>query len=235
MRVAVYGIEDFAIGKKIVPDERLDIIKKLMRLNSSKLVYAQMEFVDESRLKDAQMIVCLNSKKDDLILKDLEYIEDRLSREIEEIEKETLLFCQEQLGKESLLNELNLSDEQRKIVNNLPFVTAKPALLIPKEKTSDVASIVKEIFSMAGMISFITCGEKEVRAWPIKKGTTAEEAAGAIHSDMQRGFIKAEVIAYADLISAGGENQAKSMGFMRLEDKTYVVKDGDCMNFRFNV
>lgn len=90
-------------------------------------------------------------------------------------------------------------------------------------------------YQTLGLISFLTVGKDEVRAWPIQKGMTALEAAGKVHSDIQRGFIRAETMAYADLKELGDEKAVKAAGKMRLEGKTYVVQDGDIINFRFNV
>jgi ribosome-binding ATPase YchF (GTP1/OBG family) len=84
-------------------------------------------------------------------------------------------------------------------------------------------------------MSFLTAGEDEVRAWTIRRNTPAVEAAGAIHSDIQRGFIRAEVVAFDDLIKAGGMVEAKKQGTVRLEGKQYIVKDGDICHFLFNV
>lgn len=89
-------------------------------------------------------------------------------------------------------------------------------------------------FKEAGYICFLTVGGKENRAWAIRHGTTAWEAAGSIHSDMQKGFIRAEIISFEDFSQAGGETQAKRAGKQRLETKTYVVQDYDLVNFRFN-
>ena len=83
-------------------------------------------------------------------------------------------------------------------------------------------------------ICFLTVGDKENRAWLIKQGTTAWEAAGVIHSDIQQGFIRAEIISFTDFIACGGETQSKQAGKMRLEQKDYVMQDGDLVNFRFN-
>ncbi len=88
---------------------------------------------------------------------------------------------------------------------------------------------------MLGLMSFLTAGEKEVRAWTIPVGTKAPKAAGEIHSDIERGFIRAEIVSYDDLINAGSEKAAKEKGLMRLEGKEYVMKEGDIVNFRFNV
>lgn len=100
---------------------------------------------------------------------------------------------------------------------------------------SGLDKLVKTGYSMLGLITFFTAGEKEVKGWTIKKGTTAKEAAGAIHSDIERGFIRAEIISYEEYIKYGGEKEAKDKGAMRLEGKDYVVKDGDVVYFRFNV
>ena len=100
---------------------------------------------------------------------------------------------------------------------------------------SGLDKLIKIGYRMLGLITFFTAGEKEVRGWTIKKGTTAKKAAGAIHSDIERGFIRAEIIPYEDYIKAGGEKQAKELGLMRLEGKDYIMKDGDVVYFRFNV
>lgn len=86
-----------------------------------------------------------------------------------------------------------------------------------------------------GLISFLTAGEKEVRAWTIKKGTKAPQAAGKIHSDFEKGFIRAEVVPFEVLVECGGFAQAKEKGLVRSEGKDYVMQDGDVVIFRFNV
>ncbi|MCF8056756.1 MAG: redox-regulated ATPase YchF [Desulfocapsa sp.] len=90
-------------------------------------------------------------------------------------------------------------------------------------------------YRLLGLITYFTVGEKETRAWTITRGTKAPGAAGKIHSDFERGFIRAETIAYDDFVACGGEAGAKEKGLMRSEGKEYVVADGDCLNFRFNV
>jgi len=95
--------------------------------------------------------------------------------------------------------------------------------------------LIHACYEAAGLISFLTIGDEEVRAWPINRGTSALEAAGKIHSDIARGFIRAETVAFDDLIAAGDMKAAKAAGQVRLEGKTYVVQDGDVILFRFNV
>ncbi|MCZ6698548.1 MAG: DUF933 domain-containing protein, partial [Planctomycetota bacterium] len=95
--------------------------------------------------------------------------------------------------------------------------------------------LIRACYDAVGLISFLTVGPDEVRAWTIRKGETAVEAAGKIHSDIQRGFIRAETVAFADLEAAVDMKGAKSAGKVRLESKPYVVQDGDVIDFRFNV
>lgn len=95
--------------------------------------------------------------------------------------------------------------------------------------------LISVSYDLLGLISFLTVGEDEVRAWTIKKGMDAQSAAGKIHSDIERGFIRAEVVAYNDFIANGSMAAAREKGLLRLEGKTYEVRDGDLINFRFNV
>jgi hypothetical protein len=100
---------------------------------------------------------------------------------------------------------------------------------------SALYKLIRESYNLLGLISFLTSGEDEVRAWTIKKGLPAQQAAGKIHSDIERGFIRAEVVSYDDFIADGSTSGARDKGHLRLEGKTYEVKDGDIINFRFNV
>ncbi len=102
-------------------------------------------------------------------------------------------------------------------------------------KESGLERLIKSGYSLLGLMSFLTAGPKEVRAWTIKKGTKAPQAAGVIHSDFERGFIRAEVVSYDDLVACGSQNAAKEKGLVRSEGKDYVMQDGDVVVFRFNV
>ncbi len=100
---------------------------------------------------------------------------------------------------------------------------------------SGLDKVIKQSYDLLGLMSFLTAGEPEVRAWTIKKGTKAPNAAGKIHSDIERGFIRAEVVSYQDLIREGSMNAVKEKGLLRLEGKEYIMQDGDIVLFRFNV
>ena len=119
------------------------------------------------------------------------------------------------------------------------------ASLLPEEKTeflneyglkeAGLGKVIRASFDLLGLHTYFTGGPKEVRAWTIKKGLTAPEAAGVIHSDFQRGFIKAEVYKYNDLDRFGSERSVRDRGLAKMEGKDYIVNDGDCIYFRFNV
>jgi GTP-binding protein YchF len=101
--------------------------------------------------------------------------------------------------------------------------------------TSGVDQLIKSAYHLLGLMSFLTAGEKEVRAWTIPQGTRAQTAAGTIHSDIERGFIRAEIVSYDELMSAGSYATAREKGLLRLEGKDYIMQEGDVVHFRFNV
>ena len=100
---------------------------------------------------------------------------------------------------------------------------------------SGLDRVIRAGYDLLGLITYFTCGPKETRAWTIIRGTAAPQAAGVIHGDFERGFIAAETIGYEDYIALSGEQGAKEAGKLRIEGKPYIVRDGDVMNFRFNV
>ena len=100
---------------------------------------------------------------------------------------------------------------------------------------SGLDKLITAGFKLLGLMTFFTAGEQEVRAWTITMGTKAPQAAGKIHTDIERGFIRAEIVSYNELMASGSHNAAKEKGLVRLEGKEYVMKDGDVTYFRFNV
>jgi hypothetical protein len=135
--------------------------------------------------------------------------------------------------------------ENAKVVVVCAAVEAEIAQLDEADKTEFLADygltepglnrVIRAGYQLLGLLTFFTAGPKEVRAWTVRAGATAPQAAGVIHSDFERGFIRAEVIAYEDFIACGGEQGAKEAGKWRLEGKDYLVREGDVMHFRFNV
>ena len=112
---------------------------------------------------------------------------------------------------------------------------AKDFLESVRKSDSGLARIARVAFDPLGLQAYITAGPKEARAWTIHKGDSAPMAAGVIHTDFQKGFIKAEIVSFKDLVEAGSMAEAKSKGKVRMEGKDYVMQDGDVVEFRFNV
>lgn len=125
-----------------------------------------------------------------------------------------------------------------KIESEIATLDAEEGAMFLEElgmKETGLARLIRAAYKMLGLTTFFTVGEDEVKAWTIHKNTSAVEAAGKIHSDISRGFIRAEVFAYQDLVDQGNAQAIKEKGLLRLEGKDYRVQDGDCMYFRFNV
>jgi ribosome-binding ATPase YchF (GTP1/OBG family) len=215
----------------------------------------------------------------------------RRGKKPDESEKKLLMKFKEILEKERPLRDVDFSEEERKAMSHLQFMSMKPELVVLNVGEAEVNAegtrgtvagieslfkggqvrvlsvcgkiemeiaqlpageakaflddlgitepalnkLIRVSYDLLGLISFLTSGEDEVRAWTIRKGMNAQKAAGKIHSDIERGFIRAEVISFDDFISCGSMAAAREKGLLRLEGKTYEVADGDIINFRFNV
>jgi hypothetical protein len=232
MKIALFGIAEIKVGKHNLKDPRLDQADKLVE--ADKKTYAQADVIGDDELLDADGILATQDTKADLILKDLEFVETRLGRDPLPAERAALVKIQGMLESEQLLFGSGLSAEDLQAVAAHSFYTNKPITVAAPAELQDPEALLLRAFADAGYISFLTVGGKENRAWPIRKGTTAWEAAGTIHTDMQKGFIRAEITSFQDFIEAGGEVQAKRAGKQRLELKPYVVQDYDLVSFRFN-
>jgi len=232
MKIALFGVSEIKLGKHNLKDPRLDQADKLAE--ADKKTHAQADMIGEDQLLDADAILALHENKADLILKDLEFVETRLGRDPQPGERTVLEKIKTLLESERFMFNSGLSVEELQAVAAHGFYTNKPITVAAREELQNPEALVLRAFQEAGYICFLTVGGKENRAWPIRKGTSAWEAAGTIHSDIQKGFIRAEIISLADFLAAGGETQAKRAGKLRLELKNYVVQDYDLVNFRFN-
>ena len=234
----------------------------------------------------------------ELIFSDLEQVENRYGKVVKKARAEKSLAKERDLlekiktaleeGKSA--REVELDDEEKKIIKNYSLLSAKPVIYVCNvaedeltkddnkyvkavreyaEKTGDevvvisaeieseiaaldedekelfleelgldssgLDKLIKSSYKLLGLISFITTGEMETRAWTVKRGSKAPVAAGKIHTDMERGFIKADTISYQDLVDSGSIANARDKGLIRSEGKDYVVEDGDVIVFKFNV
>lgn len=232
MKISVISIPEINPGKYNIKDSRLDQVDSITK--SKKKTYLQVEVAGEDAALESDAILVIKDTRTDLILKDLEFVETRLSRTEDESEKAVLNKFKAALEKEEFISAVTLTEDEKKSIAAFGLYTIKPVVVAVKEELEDINALLAKCLVEAGYISFFTTGEKETRAWLIKKGITAREAAGSIHSDIQKGFIRAEIISFNDFLSCGGETQAKQAGKMRLEQKDYIMQDTNLVNFRFN-
>ena len=232
MKISLCGISGIALGKHNVKDPRLDQTHQLVE--ADKKTYAQVDVVGEDGALESDVILTTPEGFPDLILKDLEFVETRLSRNPPDAEKAALAKIQAQLESERPMRDAGLGADELASVAAHSFHTIKPIVIANSAEVQDIDALIVRAFKESGYICFLTVGGKENRAWPVRKGATAWESAASIHSDLQKGFIRAEIIGFDDFIAAGGETQAKRAGKLRLETKTYIIQDYDLVNFRFS-
>ena len=217
----------YKTGNKDIIDE-VEILQKLKNLLENEKPVRSYPANDEERaliksfflITDKPVIYCANISDDNIATPedDIEYV-----RKVKEYAKSENAKCVVVCAKfeEDLCG---LSDEDAELF--------KQELGL---KETGLSKLIVAGYDLLGLISYLTAGEKEVRAWTITKGTKAPQAAGKIHTDFERGFIKAEVVSYDDIVEAGNFLKAKEKGKVRMEGKDYVVQDGDLVHFRFSV
>jgi ribosome-binding ATPase YchF (GTP1/OBG family) len=232
MKICLFGVSSIALGKHNIKDPRFDQVDKLVE--AQKKTYAQADVVPEKEMLTSDAILTTRSAVSDLLMKDLEAVETRLGRDAADAEKAVLQKLADGLMSEKPVSALGLSPEEFKAISAHNFCSNKPVVVAEESELASTDTLMVRAFKESGYISFLTVGGKENRAWPIRAGISAWEAAGTIHTDIQKGFIRAEIISFADLVETGGETQAKRAGKQRLELKTYVMQDHDVVNFRFN-
>lgn len=226
----------FNLGLEIEPGKykyKLEWADKLIeKFSPQKISLYSVEFVDnEPELADA--IVFEQNKKLDLVVIDLEKIEKRILKTEDEVEKATLFKAQNFLEEEKLLCDGEFTSGEVETFKLLQLVTSKPCLGV--NEVSDTNELIKELINKAGVLLFFTAGKKEVHVWSVEKGENILEAAGKIHSDLKRGFIKADIANCKDLDSFFNMAEAKSRGFVKIVNRDYIVEEGDIIEIRFNV
>ena len=231
MKIALVGVTGVPLGKHKVRDPRLDQADKLVKADSK--TYASVDVVGEEEASTADALVVSADGRFELVVKDLEFAETRLERNPPAAEKAVLEKIKAHLEGEGLVAEAGLTPEELRLIESHAFVTAKPIVVAEAADMEAFDQFLVRVVRASGYISFLTVGGDENRAWLIRNGATAQEAGGAIHTDIQKGFIRAEIIAWDDLVAAGGETAAKHANKMRVETKSYVMQDYDVANFRF--
>lgn len=224
---AITRYEKVAKSGDKVAKVTLDLLNRiLLHLKDNKPVRT-MELNDEERtlLKDVYL----------LTIKPIIYVANVSESQIANIDNDPLVNKVKDYAKAENAEVISLCAKLEEDLSELDDEDKNMLMAEYDIKESGLDKLIKASYSLLGLISYLTAGKQEVRAWTITKGTKAPQAAGKIHSDFERGFIKAEVISYNDLITLGSTNSAKEKGLVRLEGKEYIVQDGDVILFRFNV
>lgn len=229
MKVATFGVE-IAPGKYKYNNECFDALVK--KFSPKKLSPYVAEFIGEDFAK-ADAVVFHKDKQLDYVLMDMEKVEGRLTRTADPKEQEFLAKLQGLLEKETLLCDCEFSEEEKVFMKNVCPVSYLPSVALTD--TSDMNIVIKETLAKADLMLFYTAGEKEVHAWELKKGSTIVEAAGKIHTDLARGFIKGEVVDCKDLDKFFNMAEARAKGFTKAVDRDFPMQDGFMIEIKFSV
>ena len=207
--------------------EEIDLLEKILKCLEEGKSARTLDFNEDEQAMVKEMFL--------LTTKPILYIANVSEKQLENIENDENVNKVKEYAKNEKAEVVPLCVKMEEELSGLEEQDKKEMLEMYGLKESGLDKVIKKSYDLLGLMSFLTAGEPEVRAWTIKKGTKAPEAAGKIHSDIERGFIKAEVVSYDDLMSAGSMVSAKEKGLVRSEGKDYIMKDGDIVLFKFNV
>ena len=207
--------------------EEIDLLEKIKENLENGISARAIEFSDEEQILVKDMFL--------LTTKPILYIANVSEEQLENIENDELVKKVKEYASKENAEVIPLCVKIEEELSGLDDNDKKEMLEALGLEESGLDKVIKKSYDLLGLMSFLTAGEPEVRAWTIKKGTKAPRAAGKIHSDIERGFIKAEVVSYSDLMSAGSMVNAREKGLVRSEGKDYTMQDGDIVLFKFNV
>ena len=205
----------------------IDLLEKIKQTLENGLSARTLEFNEDEQLLVKDMFL--------LTTKPILYIANVSEEQLQDAENDPLVLKVKEYAKKENAEVIPLCVKIEEELSSLDDNDKKEMLEALGLSESGLDKVVKKSYDLLGLMSFLTAGEPEVRAWTIKKGTKAPEAAGKIHSDIQRGFIKAEVVSYDDLMKEGSMLAAREKGLVRSEGKEYIMQDGDIVLFKFNV
>ena len=207
--------------------EEIDLLEKIKENLEQGISARALEYTEEEQVLVKDMFL--------LTTKPILYIANISEEQIENAENDEMVLKVKEYAAREKAEVIPLCVKIEEELSGLEDEDKKEMLEALGLSESGLDKVIKKSYDLLGLMSFLTAGEPEVRAWTIKKGTKAPQAAGKIHSDIERGFIKAEVVSYDDLIKEGTMVAAKEKGLVRSEGKEYIMQDGDIVLFKFNV
>ena len=205
----------------------IDLLEKILKTLEEGKSARTLEFNEDEQALVKDMFL--------LTTKPILYVANVSEEQLEDAENDTLVKQVKEYAEKEKAEVIPLCVKIEEELSGLEDEDKKEMLEALGLEESGLDKVIKKSYDLLGLMSFLTAGEPEVRAWTIKKGTKAPQAAGSIHSDIERGFIKAEVVSYDDLIREGSMVSAKEKGLVRSEGKEYIMQDGDIVLFKFNV
>ena len=207
--------------------EEIDLLEKIKENLEKGISARALEFNEEEKVLVKDMFL--------LTTKPILYIANILEEQMDNCQNDEMVLKVKEYAKKENAEVIPLCIKIEEELSGLNDDDKKEMLEALGLQESGLDKVIKKSYDLLGLMSFLTAGEPEVRAWTIKKGTKAPQAAGKIHTDIERGFIKAEVVSYNDLIKEGSMLAAREKGLVRQEGKDYIMQDGDIVLFKFNV
>ena len=207
--------------------EEIDLLEKIKENLEKGISARALDFNEDEKVLVKDMFL--------LTTKPILYIANVSEDQLENAENDEMVLKVKEYAKKEKAEVIPLCVKIEEELSGLEDDDKKEMLRALGLDESGLDKVIKKSYDLLGLMSFLTAGEPEVRAWTIKKGTKAPQAAGKIHSDIERGFIKAEVVSYSDLIREGSMVNAREKGLVRQEGKDYIMQDGDIVLFKFNV
>ena len=207
--------------------EEIDLLEKILKVLEEGKSARTIDFNEDEQVLVKDMFL--------LTTKPILYIANVSEEQLDNVENDELVKQVKEYASAEKAEVIPLCVKIEEELSGLEDDDKKEMLEALGLEESGLDKVIKRSYDLLGLMSFLTAGEPEVRAWTIKKGTKAPQAAGKIHSDIERGFIKAEVVSYDDLMREGSMVAAKEKGLVRSEGKEYIMKDGDIVLFKFNV
>jgi ribosome-binding ATPase YchF (GTP1/OBG family) len=229
MKIGFTGI-DLDEGKvKYIDDVLLALADKI---DPKKVTPYFVEFLKDEYIQSDVIAI----KKDsilDLLILDIEMLENRLTRAEESSEQDLIKKCLDLLESETPLCDADFNENEMEILHVLAPHSFKPVVVL--DEVPPINDIIKKALLKSQTIFFYTAGKSEVHAWPVKMGSDIVTCAGKIHTDLARGFIKADIVSFDDFMNCHNMNDAKSSGVAKVVDKDYIIQESDIIEIRFNV
>ena len=229
MKICFAGF-DLPEGKIKFQDEKVITLENKFAPQKTTPFYA--EFIKDD-FQNGDAIFIARDQILDLLILDMEKLETRRDRTGDESEKKLLGKCLEFLEQEKPLYQAQFSEEEMALLRGLAPLSLKPTVVAAEQP--EINDIIEAVLAAAGIVFFYTAGKKEVHAWPVADGADIVSCAGKIHSDLARGFIKADIVSYHDLIGVHNLQEARSKGLVKLVDRDYAIHPGDVVEIRFNI